>query len=301
MELNFEHLSKSYAKKNALTDINMTLDEGIYGLLGPNGAGKSTLMNLLSGNLLPSAGEILYNGQNISKMGKDFRAKLGYMPQQQTLYPDFTAYRFLSYIAALRGMHKKEAKEKIPWVLDKVGLSEVGMQRIRTFSGGMKQRLLIAQAIIADPQVLILDEPTAGLDPQQRIQIRNMISEIALHKIVLIATHVVSDVENIAKEIIFLKDGTIIRKKTVAQLLEELRGKVFEIVIDETILDAVQKSYSVIRIVKQSDNHILVRILSNKTPLLDGPKKAVDPTLEDVYLYFTDFGGLGQHDTIDMV
>lgn len=291
MELIFKHLSKSYGSKEALTDINMTLDAGIYGLLGPNGAGKSTLMNLLSGNLLPSTGEILYNGKNISEMGKQFRAKLGYMPQQQTLYPDFTAYRFLSYVAALRGMHKKEAKEKIPWVLHKVGLSEVGMQRIRTFSGGMKQRLLIAQAILADPEVLVLDEPTAGLDPQQRIQIRNLISEIALHKIVLIATHVVSDVENIAKEILFLKDGTIIRKKTVAQLMEELRGNVWELVIDEKTLDAVQQQYRVIRIVKQSDSSILVRILSDTPPITDGLRKTVDPTLEDVYLYFTDCGG----------
>lgn len=291
MELVFKHLSKSYGSNEALTDINMTLDAGIYGLLGPNGAGKSTLMNLLSGNLLPSTGEILYNGKKISEMGKQFRAKLGYMPQQQTLYPDFTAYRFLSYVAALRGMHKKEAKEKIPWVLHKVGLSDVGMQRIRTFSGGMKQRLLIAQAILADPEVLVLDEPTAGLDPQQRIQIRNLISEIALHKIVLIATHVVSDVENIAKEILFLKDGMIIRKKTVAQLMEELRGNVWELVIDEQTLDTVQQQYRVIRIVKQSDSSILVRILSHTPPITDGLRKTVDPTLEDVYLYFTDCGG----------
>lgn len=202
MELTFQHLSKNYKTKQALLDVSMTLTEGIYGLLGPNGAGKSTMMNILTGNLAQTSGQILFDGEDIRSLGIVFRARVGYMPQQQAFYPGFTVEQFLYYIASLRDMEKALAKKRIGWALELLSLSDVRKKRVRSLSGGMKQRLLLAQAVLADPDVLVLDEPTAGLDPKQRIAVRNLVSEISLHKIVLISTHVVPDVEYVSKEIL---------------------------------------------------------------------------------------------------
>ncbi|MPW24524.1 ATP-binding cassette domain-containing protein [Alkalibaculum sp. M08DMB] len=223
MELIIESLRKNYGQKEALKGVSFALHQGVYGLLGPNGSGKSTLMNILTGNLQGTSGKVLWNDQNIVQMGKDYRKILGYVPQQQALYPDFTGVRFLSYIAALQGLTSREAKERIHYALDVVELSDVSGKKIRTYSGGMKQRLLIAQAILADPKLLIMDEPTAGLDPKQRALMRNLIVEIASDKIVLIATHVVSDVEWISKEILLLKEGELIRKGSRDCLVEEVK------------------------------------------------------------------------------
>lgn len=222
MKLEIKNLKKNYGSKEALKGISFTLTNGVYGLLGPNGSGKSTLMNILTGNLKATDGKVLCNDQEIEKMGIRYRELVGYTPQQQSLYPDFTAVQFLSYISALRGMKKKYAKERIAYVLDAVELSDVASNKIKTFSGGMKQRLLIAQAILDDPKLLIMDEPTAGLDPKQRVEMRKLISSLAKDKIVLIATHVVSDIDDISKEILLLKHGELIRIGTKEKLAAEV-------------------------------------------------------------------------------
>ena len=283
MELKIQNLQKDYGTVKALKGVDLTLTEGIYGFLGPNGAGKSTLMNILAGNLNATAGTVTYDGQPITEMGMAYRKKLGYMPQQQSLYPTFTVKRFLSYMAALRGMTKVEAKERIPIVLEQVELTEFADRKIAALSGGMKQRLLIAQAILGDPEILILDEPTAGLDPKQRIIIRNLIASIALHKIVIIATHVVSDVEYIAKEIVLMDQGNIVRACSRSDLVAELQDKVFEVKISEDELPSVTERFKVGNIAKEADG-LYVRILS------DGPPKGLEavpmrPALEDVYLW----------------
>ena len=224
IKLTIDSLRKNYGQKEALKGVSFTLYQGIYGLLGPNGSGKSTLMNILTGNLKATSGTVLWNEQKIAKLGKEYREILGYVPQQQALYPDFTAIRFLSYIAALQGLPAKEAKKKISSALAVVELSEVAHKKIRTLSGGMKQRLLIAQSILAEPKLLIMDEPTAGLDPKQRVLMRKLITDIAADKIVLLATHVVADVEWIADEILLLKDGFLIRKGSRGALVEEVQN-----------------------------------------------------------------------------
>jgi len=222
MELIVKGIRKKYGTKVALDGFDAVFTPGIYGLLGPNGAGKSTLMNLIAGNIQQDEGIILYNGQDIRVLGKQFRAVLGYMPQQQNVYDDFTALLFMQYMAALKGMKKSDAKMDIPALLQMVGLYEERHKKLKTYSGGMKQRVLIAQAMLNNPQVIILDEPTAGLDPRQRIALRNLISELGADKIILVATHVVSDIESIAKEIVLIKDGGILKQDTVVELKKDM-------------------------------------------------------------------------------
>lgn len=283
MELKIEGLNKSYGPTRALRDFTATLTPGVYGLLGPNGAGKSTLMNMIAGNLKPDTGSIQYNGRDIYRLGKEFRSVLGYMPQQQGLYDSFTGFRFLSYMAALKGMSKGEAKEQIMEAARMVHLTDVLNRRLGGYSGGMKQRILIAQAILGRPEILILDEPTAGLDPKERIHIRNLISGISANKIVLWATHVVSDVEAIAREIILVKEGVLLAKDTPQNLLRNIQGKVFELVVSQEEVEHVQSQYLVSNLTLTSKG-MLVRILSEQEP--EGfPYEPVPPTLEEEYLY----------------
>lgn len=216
--LELQNITKRYGNRRALDHISLTLENGIYGLLGPNGAGKSTLMNIITGNLNPSSGKVLWNGKNIRDMGADYRSLLGYAPQQQGLYDTFTGIRFLSYMAALKGISKKEQKGEIQRVLDYVNLTEKACRPIGSYSGGMKQRILVAQAILGDPHLIILDEPTAGLDPKERVRIRENIRNISGDKVILVSTHVVSDIESIAKEIILLREGKIVDQDTVSRL-----------------------------------------------------------------------------------
>ena len=218
--LELRGVSKKYGDKTALMDMNLSLGPGIYGLLGPNGAGKSTLMNLITGNLKPSGGEILWEGKEIGSLGASYRSLLGYAPQQQGLYDHFSGIRFLSYMAALKGIPKKEQPGEIARVLEFVNLTDVRKRPIRTYSGGMRQRLLIAQAVLGAPKCIVLDEPTAGLDPKERVRVRERIRALAGDRIILVSTHVVSDIEPIAKEILLLKSGRLAGRGTVDALCE---------------------------------------------------------------------------------
>lgn len=211
-------ISKSYGKKKALKQISLSFSEGVYGLLGSNGAGKSTLMSIITENQKADSGEVLWNGVEIGKLGKSYRSLLGYAPQQQGLYEVFTGRRFLSYMGTLKAISKQELGAEIERVTAYVNLGGVIDRPIGTYSGGMKQRLLIAQAIMGDPKLIIMDEPTAGLDPKERVRIREKVKELAEDRMILIATHVVSDIESIAKEIVILKEGEVIAKDTVSSL-----------------------------------------------------------------------------------
>ena len=289
MKLCFREVTKSYGSNLALDHFTASLEPGIYALLGPNGSGKSTLMNILTDNLKADAGEITYTSdegvaEDVLKMGVRFREKLGFMPQYHGLYPNFTVERFMWYMAALKGLSKEKAKADIPAILAAVELDDVPRRKIGALSGGMKQRLALAQAVLGDPEILILDEPTAGLDPKQRISIRNYIARIAFNKIVIIATHVVSDIEFIARDIILLKKGVIVDNAPPHQLTKKIEGKVWNVPCEETDVQRMQDTYRVTNI-SRDDEHgdVILRILAEEKPKDDA--KAAAPTLEDYYLY----------------
>ncbi len=216
--LTLEKITKKYKDKTALREVSLELDCGIYGLLGPNGAGKSTLMNIITGNIRPNGGTVCWDGEDICALGERFRCLIGYAPQQQGLYNSFSGRRFLSYMAALKGMDRKEVREEIERVLAYVNMREAADRAIGGYSGGMKQRILIAQAILGDPKLIVLDEPTAGLDPKERVRVREQIKALAGDKIILVSTHVVSDIAPIAKEILLIREGSIIDRDTVENL-----------------------------------------------------------------------------------
>lgn len=218
------HITKKYKEVTALDNVSLILQNGIYGLLGPNGAGKSTMMNLITGTLRPDSGSIRWNGADIRSLGADYRSILGYAPQQQGLYDTFTGRRFLSYMAALKGISKKELPGELARVLAYVNLEAAADRPVGTYSGGMKQRILIAQAIMGAPKLIVLDEPTAGLDPKERVRIRERIKDLAGDKIILVSTHVVSDIEPIAREILLLKSGRLVDQGAVSALAARYEG-----------------------------------------------------------------------------
>ena len=287
--IEISHLVKKYGDHIAVNDLTLTVEPGkIYGFLGPNGAGKSTLMNIITDNLKATSGLVRFDGEDITKMDADFRKILGFMPQQQGIYPNFTLERFLYYMAALKGMKKADAKPQIEKLINLVNLQDSRNKRLGGFSGGMKQRALIAQAMLGEPKVIILDEPTAGLDPKERIRIRNLVAQIAFDKIVIIATHVVSDIEFIAKEVLLMKGGEIIDSGAPHILCEKIDGKVFEITADESMLNDISAKYKVGNISKDEKN-IYVRVISEQPPK-DFEYKLCKPDLEDLYLYYFDQG-----------
>ena len=228
MELRIEHLTKEYGEKVALRDFTYTFTPGIYGILGANGAGKSTLMNLITDNVKRNEGQILWDGTDILKLGKRFRGKLGYMPQQQGMYNDFSARAFLRYMAQIKEIPKKQADDQIEQLLDVVNLREDAHKKVGGFSGGMRQRVLLAQALLGDPQILILDEPTAGLDPRERLRLRQYISDLSQDRIVFLTTHIVSDIESIAGDVLLMKQGELVRHGAPEELIASCGGKDLE-------------------------------------------------------------------------
>lgn len=286
-KLELINITKRYGKKRALDEVSLTFYPGVYGLLGPNGAGKSTLMKIITDSIRQSKGEVLFCEKEIREWKGVYRAVLGYMPQQQGVYEDFTARRFLTYMAILKGVKKEEIEGEIEKVLELVHLRDAADQKLGAFSGGMKQRVLIAQAVLGNPKILILDEPTAGLDPKERIRIRNMISRIAMDKIVIIATHVVSDIEFIANHIVMMKKGKVLGCKSPADWLKQLQEKVYEIEMTEEELKEFEISHLVCNLRKDEEDKIWVRtILEDKAERKQYRNcTMISPTLEDLYLF----------------
>lgn len=284
MQLEIKNIGKCYGEKEALKELTLRLSPGIYGLLGPNGAGKSTLMKLICMLIEPTTGTILFDGKDIRTERKNFLKRLGYMPQQHCLYPEFRVEEYLHYIGTLKGMNKKSVEQSSEELLKKVRLLDVRTQKIRTLSGGMQQRLMFAQALLDNPKVLILDEPTAGLDPEKRIEMRNLIAEYAKDKIIIIATHVVSDVELIADKILLLKKGELLAKSSVLELTKSLYGKVCELEVEEE-LEILEKKHRISSVYRR-EGKIYAKILLKTGEKLPEKAAKVYPDLEDVYLYY---------------
>ena len=284
MQLELIDLTKRYGDFVALDHLNITFTAGIYGILGANGAGKSTMMNLLTDNISRSNGKILYDGTDILKLGKDFRKILGYMPQQQGFYEHMTAQTFLYYMADLKGIPKRQAAQEIDDLLDATNLSDVRHKKLGGYSGGMKQRVLLAQALLGDPKVVILDEPTAGIDPKERIRIRNFISAMSRNRIILLATHIVSDIESISDQILMMKKGQMVGMGTPGELIESVADKVKEMSCSPEELDRVQEQYKVGNIF-QRHGETWVRIIGDNLST-EGQYVEDHLSLEDVYLYY---------------
>ncbi len=282
MTIEIKNISKSYGKKQALRNVSLTFDKGIYALLGSNGAGKSTLLNILVTSLMQSSGQVLFGGKDIRDKASEYIDNLGYLPQTPRFYKNYTAEEFLKYIAALKGVEKDGLSDKITELLNFVNLSEERKTKIGNFSGGMLQRIGVAQALINDPKILILDEPTAGLDPVERIRLRNLISNVAKDKTVIIATHIVSDVEYIANRIILLKNGEVCRNGKQNELTDEMMGKVWEVKTDEKGFRELSEKFKVSNIYLEKGVYSL-RIISYFKPSEDA--EAVTPSLEDVFFY----------------
>lgn len=282
MKLQVEHLCKFYKKKEALRDVGFTLHKGTYGLLGENGAGKSTLMRMMATVNFPTKGEIYYEGKNIFSMDEEYRSLIGYMPQNYNVYPSFTAKDFLEYIGILKGISRHKLKSRIEEVLEFVNLSDVAGKKVKTFSGGMKRRIGIAQAIINEPEILILDEPTAGLDPKERIRFSNIISDMGKNKIVLLSTHIVSDIEAIASNLVVMKKGEVLETGKVDYLVQTVKGQVWETVVDQETYQRLRKERSVIHL-KQMGKEVQVRFVGDK--YFDVENCQAEPTLEDYYIY----------------
>lgn len=283
MELTIKNLSKEYGSKKAVKNFNATLTNGVYGLLGANGAGKTTLMRTICGIQTETNGEILLDNKNIHDLEEEYRNILGYLPQNFGYYPNFTAYKFLMYIGSVKGLQHKKAHNKTIELLKELGLLEQKNEKIKNFSGGMKQRLGIAQALLNNPKILILDEPTAGLDPKERVRFRNLISSLAENRIVILSTHIVSDVEYIAKEILIMKSGELIHKGEPEKILKAIEGYVWECEVDKNKAMELESAYITANI-KHSNGLDRIRVLSENCPCESACN--VEPTLEDLYLYY---------------
>ncbi len=281
-ELTLDRITKHFKNKIAVDNVSLTLREGVYGFLGANGAGKTTLLRMVCGVLKPTAGEIRCNDMEIGRLDGDYRYLLGYLPQDFGYYPDFTAKRYLEYLAACKAVPKDLAKEKVREMLSLTGLAGDQHSKIRTFSGGMLRRLGIAQALLNDPEILILDEPTAGLDPKERIRFRNIISSLSKGRIIILSTHIVSDVEFIADQILLMKQGRIIQQGTVAEITESAAGKVWEYLANPEEAIRLNEIFAVSNL-KNEGETVRLRFVSDTCPC-EGAV-LVSPSLEDVYLY----------------
>ena len=266
-----------------MTNFQVELSEGVHALLGPNGAGKSTLMRIVAGVLRPTEGQVLVDGEEIIAMGERYRELLGYLPQSFGLYKRFTAERFLMYMAALKGLDKRSASQKVTEMLKLVNLEDVRHVKVGKFSGGMKQRLGIAQALLNDPKILIVDEPTAGLDPKERIRFRNILSELSTNRIVLLSTHIISDVEFVAQDILVVKDGQLVARNSPEASLREMEDKVWSVSCTQREVADFQAKYQIGNMTRTS-NGVNLRIVADQQPTPQA--HAVAPTLEDLYLYY---------------
>lgn len=286
MELIIKNISKEFKDKIAVDKFSVTLNSGIYGLLGPNGSGKTTLMRILADVSSASSGDILVNGESKSKLGAEYRDLIGYVPQNIGFYKNFTAEKFLYYVSALKGVDKNIEKSKVDKLLKFVNLDQDRKRRIGKFSGGMKQRLGIAQALLNDPKILILDEPTAGLDPNERIRFKNLISQLSKGKIVILSTHIVSDIEFIANEVLVMKDGKLVEKSSLEDILDTVRGKVYTLSVNECDLEKVENEFKISSMIR-NNSEINVRVVGDKKPNINKFKYIEEePNLEDVFLYY---------------
>ncbi|HZK21806.1 MAG TPA: ABC transporter ATP-binding protein [Oscillospiraceae bacterium] len=284
MEITFKNITKRYGAKCAVNNVNITLTNGIYALLGENGSGKTTLIRMLADVLRPTSGEILLDGNNIKTLDASYRNIIGYLPQNFGYYKDFTATDFLLYMSALKGIGNKQAKTQIEKLLRYFDLYNVKNKKIRTFSGGMRQRLGISQALLNDPSILILDEPTAGLDPKERIRFRNFISEISKNKLVIYATHIVSDISYVSDRVIIMKQGEVIANSKPSVLAEQMQGLVWSVNVSRESLNMIQNNYTVGAIAPLENDVFNVRIVSDKKPFDDAKQEL--PKLYDVYLHY---------------
>ena len=286
MALEIKKLTKQYNKhKTGLSNYSITIDRGILGLLGPNGAGKSTLMKIIATISKPTTGTLFLDGEDIVKNPDNIRKILGYLPQDFGVYPNLNAYEFLEYIAALKGVGGADLRKRIEMLLDGVNLTADAKRPIGTYSGGMKQRIGIAQALLNDPKVLIFDEPTVGLDPEERVRFRQLISELANDCIIILSSHIVSDIEAIADEVAIMQNGTLLEKGTQPDIVKLVEGKVFETILDSQQLNDLKARHLVIDTSRQKDQTRARYITRNHQP--EAGSAAVNATLEDAYLFLT--------------
>lgn len=282
MKLEISNLTKLYNKRIGLNNISIVLKEGIVGVMAPNGSGKTTLLKILATVMKPTSGSVYLNGEDIFILGKNYREIIGYIPQNFGVYPNFTPEQFLKYFGILKGIPKKEMKHRIDNVLNLVHLTNVKNEKLKTFSGGMQQRVGIAVALLNDPKILILDEPTVGLDPDERIRFRDLLIQISENKIIILSTHIVSDIEEIASDIIFMKNGELMSHITPQEALLSINNKVYEVVTDLNGIRNLKKNYIVSKSINKKEG-ITARIVGNK-PCESAI--SVEPTLEDLYMYY---------------
>lgn len=283
MELYLDHISKKYKDKTAVDDVTLRITPGVWGLLGANGAGKTTLMRMIAGIMRPTAGQVEYDGLPIGELEAAYRDRFGYLPQEFGFYPEFTVKDYLYYVAALKGLKKREARRKTEELLAQMTLTEVRNKKIVKLSGGMKRRVGIAQALLNEPEILVLDEPTSGLDPGERVRFRNLLSEFAQDRIVLISTHIVSDVEYIAMQNAIMKDGRIIARGTTEELIRQVDGKVWSGRIPESRLLEYERRLRIVNLKNEEGGQISLRYLA-EAPQIEG-SISVPPRMEDLYLW----------------
>jgi ABC-2 type transport system ATP-binding protein len=281
IRLEMHNLGKVYKQVQALKDFNLTLSPGILGLLGPNGAGKSTLMRMLATITKPTGGTILWNDQDVVKDPEALRSVLGYLPQDFGVYPNLSAQEFLEYMAAIKGMSGEKARRKISDLLDLVNLRDAARRPLGGYSGGMRQRVGIAQALLNDPQLLIVDEPTVGLDPEERVRFRNLLSDLAGERVVILSTHIVSDVESTATDLAIIHKGHLKVHARPEQLLKQMEGSVWEWIATSEDLPALKKQFLVSGTIRRMEG-VELRVVSQARPCAQA--QPVTPTLEDAYL-----------------
>ncbi|GMQ60290.1 ABC transporter ATP-binding protein [Vallitalea sediminicola] len=283
MELKIEGISKNYKNNTALDNFSCQLDSGIYGFVGPNGAGKTTLLRILATVIKPTKGRILINGEDIILNEENYRAIIGYLPQKLGFYREYTVTRFLNYISNLKGIDKNLSKEKIDNLLRLLNLNQYKDKRIKTLSEGIKQRIGIAQALLNNPKILIFDEPTLNLDPKERINFKNLISRLSSDKIIIISTHIISDIECLSKEIILIKNGEKIIQDTPMEILKPIENRVWEAIVNEKSLLELQNKY-LITDIKNNGTDIKIRIISDIKPQVNF--QSTNPVLDDLYMYY---------------